>query len=60
MTSLFPTFGSIWQRAKRLLGSDISPIWQRLCDAIERDSERYQEDLERLGLEDLSFFSNTF
>jgi hypothetical protein len=30
MTTLFPTFTSIWQRAKRFLATDTRDIWQRL------------------------------
>ncbi len=30
MTALFPTFTSIWQRAKRLLSTDTQDIWQLL------------------------------
>lgn len=47
MTALFPTYTSLWQRAKRLLATDLTPLWQRLVDACERDSECYQRDLER-------------
>jgi hypothetical protein len=30
MSALFPTFTSIWQRAKRLLSTDTREIWQAL------------------------------
>jgi hypothetical protein len=30
MSALFPTFTSIWQRAKRLLMTDTRDIWQAL------------------------------
>ena len=30
MSALFPTFTSIWQRAKRLLMTDTREIWQVL------------------------------
>ncbi len=30
MAILFPTFTSIWQRAKRLLSTDSQDIWQLL------------------------------
>jgi hypothetical protein len=30
MAILFPTFTSIWQRAKRLLSTDTQDIWQLL------------------------------
>jgi hypothetical protein len=51
MTSLFPTFGSIWQRAKRLLATDTRTIWQRAREAIETDEERYYQQLEAKGLD---------
>ncbi len=53
---LFPTFLSLGQRLKRLLATDITPVWQRFCEAVERDSDRYQEDLESKGLGDLDYF----
>jgi hypothetical protein len=30
MSALFPTFTSIWQRAKRLLMTDTRDIWQAM------------------------------
>ena len=51
MTSLFPTFGSIWQRAKRLLATDTRAIWQRIYAAIEEDEERYQQRLQAKGID---------
>jgi hypothetical protein len=59
MTSLFPTFGSIWRRAQRLLATDITPIWQRFLDACEADEARYQEQLRVSGQEDFSIFKTT-
>lgn len=55
-TQLFPTFLSLGQRVKRLLGTDIAPLWQRFVDACDRDSERYQRELEAKGLGDLDYF----
>ena len=59
MTTLFPTFTSIWQRAKRFLATDTRDIWQRIEATLEADEQRYQQDLERLGLEDLNPFGHT-
>lgn len=56
MTALFPTYTSLWQRAKRLLATDLTPLWQRFVDACERDSERYQRELEGKSLGDLDCF----
>ena len=49
MTTLFPTFTSIWQRAKRLLATDTREIWQRIEATLEADEARYQEELEAKG-----------
>jgi hypothetical protein len=49
MTALFPTFGNLLQRAKRLLASDVSNLWQGFMDACEADAERYQQELEAKG-----------
>jgi hypothetical protein len=51
MTSLFPTFGAIWQRAKQLLATDTRAIWQRAREVIEADEARYQQELEAKGLD---------
>ena len=59
MTSLFPTFGSLLQRAKRLLATDVTPLWQRFLDACEADEARYQEQLRASGQEDFSPFIST-
>jgi len=59
MTTLFPTFGSLLQRAKRLLATDVTPLWQRFLDAIEADEARYQEQLRASGHEDFSIFRST-
>jgi len=56
MTTLFPTYTSLWQRAKRLLASDLTPLWQRFLDAIEADEERYQRELVAAGHADLDIF----
>ena len=47
MTSLFPTFTSWLQRAKRFLASDASDIWQRLLE----DDQRYQQELQAKGID---------
>lgn len=57
MTALFPTFDSIWQRAKRLLATDLTPLWERFLDACEADEARYQEQLEASGHIDLDIFA---
>jgi hypothetical protein len=51
MTSLFPTFGAIWQRAKQLLATDTRAIWQRIYEAIQEDEERYQQQLQVKGID---------
>jgi hypothetical protein len=56
MTALFPTYTSLWQRAKRFLGTDLTPIWKRFLDAIEADEQRYQRELEAAGHHDLDIF----
>lgn len=52
MTALFPTYTSLWQRAKRLLATDLTPIWERFVAICEEDNERYQRELSALGLDD--------
>jgi hypothetical protein len=59
MTALFPTFGNLLQRAKRLLATDITPLFSRFLDAIEADEARYQEQLRASGHEDFSIFKST-
>jgi hypothetical protein len=49
MTSLFPTFTSIWQRAKRFLATDTREIWERIEATLEVDEVRYQQELEAKG-----------
>jgi len=49
MTTLFPTFTSIWQRAKRFLATDTREIWERIEATLEADEARYQEELEARG-----------
>lgn len=49
MTALFPTFANLLDRAKRLMASDVSFIWNRFLDACEADAERYQRELEAKG-----------
>jgi hypothetical protein len=39
MSALFPTFTSIWQRAKRLLMTDTRDIWQAVED-LSHTSEK--------------------
>ena len=60
MTTLFPTFTSIWQRAKRFLATDTRDIWQRIEATLEADESRYQEQLKSAELEDFNPFSHTF
>lgn len=52
MTALFPTFTNLLDRAKRLLASDVSGLWNRFLDACEADTERYQRELEAKGHDD--------
>lgn len=60
MTGLFPTFSNLLQRTKRLLATDLTPLWQRFLDACEVDEARYQEQLKASGQEDFSPFISTF
>ena len=41
MTTLFPTFNSLWQRAKRFLATDTREIWGRIEATLEADEQRY-------------------
>lgn len=59
MTTLFPTFTSIWQRAKRFLATDTRDIWQRIEAVLEADEARYQEQLRASDHEDFSPFIST-
>jgi hypothetical protein len=47
MTTLFPTFTSWLQRAKRFLAADSRDIWERLLE----DDQRYQQELQTKGIE---------
>jgi hypothetical protein len=47
MTTLFPTFTSWLQRAKRFLAIDSSDIWQCLYE----DDQRYQQELQAKGID---------
>jgi hypothetical protein len=47
MTSLFPTFSSWLQRAKRFLSADSRDIWQHLYE----DDQRYQQELQAKGID---------
>jgi hypothetical protein len=49
MTTLFPTFTSLWQRAKRFLATDTREIWERIEATLEADEARYQQELEAKG-----------
>jgi hypothetical protein len=49
MTTLFPTFTSLWQRAKRFLATDTREIWERIEATLEADEARYQKELEARG-----------
>ncbi len=54
MTALFPTYTSLWQRAKSLLATDLTPLWHRFLDACEADAERSHRKLEEKGLGDFN------
>jgi hypothetical protein len=47
MTTLFPTFTSWLQRAKRFLATDSRDIWQHLYE----DDQRYQQELQAKGID---------
>lgn len=51
MTSLFPTFTTLGQRLKRLLATDLTPMWQRFKDACEADEYRYVDECRAKGLD---------
>ena len=51
MSTLFPTFTSIWQRAKRFLATDTRDIWQRIYEVIEADEQRYISECRAKGLD---------
>ncbi|HEY9673830.1 MAG TPA: hypothetical protein V6D11_20485 [Waterburya sp.] len=51
MSALFPTYTSFWQRAKRLLATDIIPVWQRFLDACDADEDRYISECRAKGLD---------
>lgn len=51
MTALFPTYTNLWQRAKRLLATDLNPHIKRFLEHYKVDTERYQRELESLGLD---------
>ncbi len=59
MTTLFPTFTSIWQRAKRFLATDTRDIWQRIEATLEADEQRYINESRAKGLEDFDCFGFT-
>lgn len=48
---LFPTFLSLGQRLKRLLATDLTPLWQRFLEAIEADEQRYISQCQAKGLD---------
>lgn len=50
MTALFPTFTSIWQRAKRYLATDTRDIWQRIEAVLEADEQRYEQECQSKGV----------
>lgn len=56
MTALFPTFGNLLQRAKRLLATDLTPLWERFLDACEADEQRYINESRAKGLGDFDCF----
>jgi hypothetical protein len=43
MAILFPTFTSIWQRAKCFLANDIKSIWQALEELEESTGEGFYD-----------------
>ena len=51
MTNLFPSFTSIWQRAKRFLATDTRDIWQRIEATLEADENRYINECRRKNLD---------
>lgn len=51
MSALFPTFTTLGQRLKRLLATDIIPVWQRFLDAYDADEDRYISECRAKGLD---------
>ena len=43
MTTLFPTFNSIWQRAKRLLATDVKSIFELIGEPEESQSQAFYD-----------------
>jgi hypothetical protein len=43
MTTLFPTFTSIWQRAKRLLAKDIKSVLELLGESEESATDGFHD-----------------
>ncbi len=59
MTALFPTYTSLWQRAKRFLATDLTPLWEGFLEACEADEQRYINESRAKGLEDFDCFGFT-
>ncbi|HEY9671310.1 MAG TPA: hypothetical protein V6D11_07695 [Waterburya sp.] len=51
MSALFPTFTTLGQRLKRLLATDIIPVWQRFLDTCDADEDRYISECRAKGLD---------
>jgi len=56
MTALFPTYTSLWQRAKRFLATDLTPLWERFLEACEADERHYIKESQVKGLDDFDCF----
>ena len=49
MSALFPTFTSIWQRAKQLLSTDTRDIFQKALELSEEPEHQEERDFDVVG-----------
>ncbi len=49
MSTLFPTFISVWQRAKRILSTDARDIFQRALELAEESEQQEERDFHVVG-----------
>jgi hypothetical protein len=49
MAALFPTFTSIWQRAKRFLETDTRDVFQKALELLEESEQQEEKDFHVVG-----------
>lgn len=49
MSALFPTFTSIWQRAKRFLETDTRDVFQKALELSEESEHQEERDFQVVG-----------